>query len=485
MAAASIGQIVKASDLTFKVNGQQATAIPVQAAVDVSLGQPAVLNVPAETKQLLPFFFAADDYSYMFNRGADETVPELSVLLKQTVLSKEGGVIGTVWQDSGFADQFYYEPEEFRLGRLFRPVSGGPYQPDLVIALYEAVVQAEANGATTIDYRAELAYQAQPYINPKVLELARAQFATPGGQPKFTALNPVTSQLTLHLQSSAGEQHQPLERPDVTVSFDDDGIVDEVPLSSAELEKVLAAFRSPAGVGLSGYVEAELLDGNSARIPVNLSLLETASPLFDTTFHGSVATEAGLYRLSLRNRIESPVQIDGIEAIALENNAIAYPQTSPGVQVQPGEIITLDYRVTPAEAKVTSFEPALTTRIQPMAGDVKFWEKFIVNEGYTDETFQVTVSILPVYFETTPPGMSPLTGVHVAFDSGVEITLTAAELSKEIELRMPLLPRLMNDIKAKQYRYQITNLHGEEIGAETDWLFSDQGELPLSIEPAQ
>lgn len=480
----TIGQALQNSDLKLTVDGRQAQAIPTNAAVNV-LGKPALLRVPTETKQVLTFFFSPEDHDYMFDRRADGSPPTASVLVKQSVIGREGGIIGTVWQDLGFADQFYYEPEEFRLGRRSQSTDEGPYQPDLVIALYEAVLRTGNESSANISYRAELAYQAQPYINPKVLEQARAQLAKPGTQPKFTALNPVTSRLTLQLAlDQDSEKFQPLERPDVDVSFDQ-GITDEVPLSSIQLERIIAAFQSPTGVGLSGHVEAKLLDGNLAKIPVNLSLLETASPLFDSTFHGPVVGERGLYELSLRNRIESPVYIDGIDAIALSDQATAYPQTPPGIQVKPGEVITLQYRVEPADTAVQQLGPTLTTRIQPQASDPEFWRHFMVNEGYTDETFEVTVSVLPVYFESTPPGMQPLTGIHVAFDSGAEIILTPEALSQQVELRMPLLPRLTNDIKAKQYRYQVTNLHGDELGAETDWLFSDQGELPLAIEPAQ
>ncbi|MEM8806321.1 MAG: hypothetical protein AAGF01_09880 [Cyanobacteria bacterium P01_G01_bin.38] len=471
------------SDLTVMVNGQQHPAIPTKAVISVQ-GQPAILRVPTEAKQTLPFFFSPDTHSYMFDRPAGGPPAGETVLIKRSVHSQEGAVIGTFWQDSGIPDQFYYEPEEFRLARRSQPASDAPYQPDLVIALYEAVLQTE-DESTTISYRAELAYQAQPYINPQVLERAREQLADPGTAAKFTALSPLTSQLILQLPLDQNDGRlQSVERPEVEVSFDD-GIIDEVSLSSSELERILAAFQTPSGVGLSGHVKAQLLDGKMAQIPVNLSLVETASPLFDTTFHGPVPDAAGRYRLSLRNRIESPVHIDGIGAIALSPETTAYPQTSPGIQVEPGDSIALDYQITPADAKVQTFEPVLTTRIQVQTSDPELWSKFIVNQGYTAETFRVSVAIAPVYFETTPPGMAPLTGVHVEFDSGAAITLTPEALSQDVELRIPLLPRLMNDINAKQYYYQITNLHGEEIGAETDWSFSDQGELPLVIEPAR
>jgi hypothetical protein len=480
--AQPINKSLQESDLTINVNGQQKAAIPTKAVVSAQ-GQPAILQIPAETKQLLGFVFSPDTHGYMFDRPSGEAPAEL-VLIKRSVHSQAGTVIGTVWQDLSLPDQFYYEPEEFRLGRRSQPTSDAPYQPDLVIALYEAAVEGESN-ATTISYRAELAYQAQPYINPKVLELASEQLAEPQMRPKFTALSPVESQLTLQLPlDQSNGQLTAVDRPEVDVSFDD-GIIDEVPLSQSELERILAAFRSPVGVGVSGQVRVRLLDGTQAQIPVNLSLLETASPLFDTTFHGPVAGEAGRYRFSLRNRIESPVQVDGIEAIALAPDITAYPQTAAGFRVEPAASVTLDYLVTPADAHVRPFAPILSTRILVQTQDSEMWETFIVSEGYTAETFRVNVSIAPIYFESTPPGMTPLTGVHVEFDSGAAITLTPASLSQEVELRMPLLPRLMNDVDAKQYRYQITNIHGEELGAETDWLFSDQGELPLVIEPAQ
>jgi hypothetical protein len=92
-----------------------------------------------------------------------------------------------------------------------------------------------------------------------------------------------------------------------------------------------------------------------------------------------------------------------------------------------------------------------------------------VNEGYHSDTFTIEASIDPLFFDFVPEGGTALTGVRVEFGSGAKVELTPAAASAMVQLRMPLLPRLMNSPDAQSYDYQITNLHAEGPGQVATW----------------
>jgi len=72
------------------------------------------------------------------------------------------------------------------------------------------------------------------------------------------------------------------------------------------------------------------------------------------------------------------------------------------------------------------------------------------------------VSIDPQFFAAPPPGGgAQLTGVRVEFDSGAAVTLTAAAPQAAVELRIPLLARLMGETQAERYSYRVANLAGD------------------------
>jgi hypothetical protein len=59
-----------------------------------------------------------------------------------------------------------------------------------------------------------------------------------------------------------------------------------------------------------------------------------------------------------------------------------------------------------------------------------------------------------------------LTGVRIDFpDSSVAVILDASDPQADVELRIPLLAKLLNDPHAKQYSYEVVNLHGDAEGA--------------------
>ena len=443
-------------------------------------GRPTVLRVQATAVQsIAPFCFPIATNAYMFDLPGDLRPSTNHILIPRTVIGGDGLPVATFYQDSAFRDQFYYQPQEFRLSRL----SAAPGLPDLLVAFLDAVgKQSENDDDVVIYYRAELAFHAAPYLSPQILDLARVQLAELSVPPRFTALNPAGSTLRLRLPLDESDgQLRDIERPGATINFTE-AVSDNLDLSSTELERLLAAFESPSGIGIEGAVRAQLLDGRSIDIPLRLSLRETAGSLFDATFLGPVAgAPQGRHRVSLRNRIESAVELRAIAAVQVAPGVMAAP-LSPVLPlvVRPGETIQIEYAA-PPQAVVTAIEPVLSAvaQVEPHF----LWRMLMVNRGYTSNTFTIQVAIDPGYFGPPPSEKQELlTGVLVEFEADTEVTLTAQRPSAEVVLRMPILDRLLKEPTAQGYRYRVTNLHVSGEGARTNWQASE-GDLQLAPAP--
>jgi hypothetical protein len=473
----SLQASLPASDLTIKAAGGRVKAVPVQALLNEK-GQPALLRISVETVETIaPFSFPLATNAYMFDIPGDITPQTNHILIRMAIRDGGGQVVGVFYQDSAYDDLFYYAPKEFRLPRL----DTAPYLPDLRVAFFDVVTQDGAGGGhqAELEYRVRLAYCAVPYLDPMLLSLAQQQVSQV--RARFNALTPESSQLTLRLpQDETNGDLADSPRPEAEIHFDL-GVIDEIELSRTEFERVFAFFQSPSGTGVDGTVDATLLGNVKAAVPVRLSLKENAGSILTHTYKGPQG--AGRHRVSVKNPTESVVRIEGLYVVALGNGILAYPQASPGMVLAPGAETDLDYQVAPADAVLLDLSPALSLSIQ--ADPAALWPLLFVNSGYTSDTFKVPLSIEPGFFGPPPAGQQPITAVSVVFDSGTEVVLTAAHLATEVHLPIPLLPRLLGAPEARQYRWQVTNQHGDppQPGASTGWL-QGEGEAPLVVVPA-
>jgi hypothetical protein len=272
-------------------------------------------------------------------------------------------------------------------------------------------------------------------------------------------------------------------RTEAEVSFAH-GIVDTIELSQTEFERVLAFFGAGSGTGLEGAVDATLIGNTTTRVPLTLSFTENAGELFDHTYLGPQG--GGRHRVTLRNRIESAVRIARIYPLSIAPGITALPQTAAGTLVPPGGTVDLEYALvseapgsTP-DAAVSDIEPVLSSAIE--ADLASLYRMLFVNAGYTSDTFSIHVSINPVYFDPPSGGEAPLTGVRIEFpDSGVAVILDASEPQADVQLRIPLLARILQDPNAQQYSYEVVNLHGDAEGARAR---VEKFEGDLEVQPA-
>jgi hypothetical protein len=106
----------------------------------------------------------------------------------------------------------------------------------------------------------------------------------------------------------------------------------------------------------------------------------------------------------------------------------------------------------------------------------------IVVQGYATDTFDITVSIEPTFFDYTPDGAEPLTGVSVTFRTREEpVVLTRDQPSRPVTLQMPHILFLTNAAEAQHYSYSVQDLHASGTGAATPYR---AGMGNLDVQPA-
>lgn len=444
---------------------ERPTKVPTRVVVD-RRGQPVITRHTVSTVQTIrPFWFNLETHAYIFD--VPETPTTRHVLLRRDVFV--GDQAATFYQDSILREQVYYEPQAFGLARI----NASPYSPDLVFAFSDVSEGGEGDDVT-IDYRVQLGYRVQADVDQRFLAQARLEFE-PG--VTFTALTPNEAALTMRLPSDEDETWIPVPRSEAEISFDE-GILDEIELTSRQFQKVFSAFQAASSVGMEGTVQATLLDGTRIDIPVQVSLKDNIGTPFDAS---TVPTDVpGQYQINLTNRIESAVNINRVDPILLGSGIVAVPAgVSLPIRVEPGASATITYDVTSPLPPEVTLTPVVETTID--VDYERLWEKITTNQGFVNRTFDVRVSILPQFFAATPEGMEPLTSVVVEFDSFVAVELKPELTELTVSLRMPLLPVLLNQVEAAQtYRYRVVNQHESGPGAMSEWV---QGSGDLQVVP--
>lgn len=463
-----MAEAVQVSDLLV----DRKRVLPIRAIID-KRGRPALIRINAEAVQSVPFGFDVGLNAYMFDVPGDLRPVMTHVLLRAEFDAGEGRPPVVYYQDSAFPNHYYYEPQEFRIPRR----DEAPYLPALNIAFFD-VVQAPDAGDGAILYRAHLAYRAVPYLDGIVLARLRQSLEAGGGNAVLSALVPEQATLRLRLPDEAGSALVDVERPEATINLDD-GIVDEVQLTPEALAAVITALQTG---GLTGQVEASLPGQAETSIPIRLSLHDANGTILDRSYRGPVGD--GRVRITLRNRIESPLRIGELLATPA-GTGFAFPETAPGLQIASGALADIDYRLDPPGLVVTDIDPVLRMTIDPDLPALL--PKIMVNKGYASKTFRISLSVDPIYFGQTMPGdAQALAAVLVEFTDDATVVLDAAGSTDEIDLRLPILGWLLKQPESERYSYRVTNLLGagaDVTGTVGAWI-EGSGAGALAIVPA-
>jgi hypothetical protein len=467
--------LIDKSDLYVNLDSVKQPAIPVGALVN-NQGEPVLLQVPVEAVQeLAPFCFPIATNGYMFDvPGNFDPTPSRALI--PIPFTSNDGRSAVFFYDTGL-ELFYCQPTEFRLSRTAHPSDQAAYQPYLVITMVNVLTAEGDQGASTTSCQVHLTYRALPYFDPELRELARTHPDLTGWNPmpRFAALDPVKTSLTLQLPQATADIFELIERPDVVISFQD-GLADNITVSDQQFLPITTAFIT--GMGLEGTVNAQVLDRNIS-VKLRLSLNDTAGPLFDSTYNGCVDEAAGIHRVTLTNCVESAVQIARLESVVVAPSVIASPQTVPGGLILPGQSVVVDYQVTPKASQIARIDPIVIGNVVlDNQARLKLWRQLIEEQGYTSDTFQVNVAIDPSYFGTPPAGMQQLTGVQIDFRGAESVTLTPAAPTATATLRQGYLAMILHEPRSYKYRVIYQYANGSE--EQTDWQSDEVDQLTIA-----
>ena len=460
---------VSVSDL--KINNRK--AIPIQIALGFR-GEPALVDTELESQQDCQFSFdpAASQIQGVFaTQGFDSG--GIHVLLR-LVLSDENGRPFIVYQDNLMREVVHIAPDEFRLVRDRQP----PFLPDLTL-LPADFTTSEREGEAEVLFKVAMNYRLEPWMSPKKIELARKELLRQKLDARFTPILPREAKLTLE-----GDLLKEVSKRDMASVEPTTGITDTLVLDSSVFTNIWRTHLAQPGVGIRGQVSYHLFDGSTAASDVSISFWETSSDVFDIDPLGPVEGKPGVYRVRVRNRIESPVTIEELPVeAALADGVVAKIINASSLinkKLEPQEVVDIEYQVTPAEANVGTILPEIYGSVEPNLRELL--KVLMLNRGYSSMGFTVPVKAMDGVF-TAPRGAGeePLTGLVVEFDDGAKVKLTPTAPEMKASLVGQLTAQLLGEQDDQhRYFYRVTNLHPSGEGARTGWK-EGQGEGLLSV----
>ncbi|MBC8163784.1 MAG: hypothetical protein H7Z42_21460, partial [Roseiflexaceae bacterium] len=468
--AMPVSALLKRSDMRIRRGTEIRIAIPVGAIADQG-GEAALLAVAVESAQTVaPFCFVRDTNAYMFVLPGGFTPETKDSLLADAYTHSDGRTV-RYYRDEG-RKLFYYQPSEFLLARTARPSASAAYQPYLLATMQNIITTGEGQGDAVTDTQVTLTYQLLPSLDPELRELTVADIERKYGEtPRLLPIYPGSATVTFG--DLPGVPPQTLQADFAN------GIAGEIELSEDQFKLVMALLTArpdkTAGA-LSGTVRTTLLDNTPVEVPLRISLVETAGPLFDVLISGLVEGTTDTYQVGLRNRVENPIALNALKQVSV-GNQMAYPQAFAPALIGPGQTADVAYKIAPAGEPLRAIDPQLNAQV--LIDDYKLlWRKLVVQQGFTSEKFTITVAIQgPEYFASSPDGVAMLTSVLVEFDSGATATLTAEAQSATVELSRGYLAVLIGDFST--YRFRTAANYSTGVIATTEWIATDLDTLAI------
>jgi hypothetical protein len=464
-----LAQAVAVSDMN--IAGRR--VVPIRVALDTTKA-PAVVDSDLETTQVLPFTFKPDEPANadVFSvAGFDSGGIHLLLPLRLTAAD---GSTHIVYQDNLMRDVVHVAPSEFRLERD----GTAPFLPSVSFLASEFSTTDNDQDADVL-FRVAAVYRLEPWLDPDLVELARAELARQGHAARFTTTVSHDAALTLDLDFLGDEQKRAEAAVDPVT-----GITDTLDLDHNTFVRLWRErLANPASEGVSGRVDYRLFDGSQAQVKVRLSLWEASAELFDIAFIGSVADHPARYRVMIRNRVESPARITSLPGEILPGGGVAQAVDAAslvGLVLQPQESKAIDYEVSGATDAIAAFEPTVLGRPEPNLPALL--KLLMLTPGYSALGFALKVKAADGVFGATAAGQEPLIGLLVEFDDG-----TRAKLGPDSgEVDVNLVGRLVDQIlgtadESQRFFYRVTNLHTSGEGARSSWVEGHGGTTTLQV----
>jgi hypothetical protein len=480
--APALREAVRVTDLA--VAGRK--AVPTTIALDRER-RPAIIDAELETTQALPFEFDPARFRDVFVGGYRG--PDIHLLFPHLLV--DDGTPRMIYTDNLMPEVVHVPPTEFRLVRDEQ----SPFSPTMTFVASDFVTTEEGDeNAAAVFYRVAVVYRLEPWVSPRLLELARQRLEQlrpgSGGALRFTPIVPRGAALRLEDGLLGDAQQRTHATIDPLV-----GITDVLDLDSdtfTRLWRRLAGIDDTGSAGgralgtLSGTVAFTLFDGTEATSAVRISLGGDGADLVDATHVGLASDGTGEHEVVVRNRVESPVELVELRAVELGHGAVAWPVGAAqlvGRVLRPQEHVVVRYRIDGPSSEVPRLQPLVIARSRPEPTALL---KLLLRaeSGFASLGFGVTVRAVEGSFAAANDGASAIVGLRVEFDDGTEVALAADAPQQEVSLVGRLLDQLTGGAdQQRRFLYRVTNLHPTGEGARSAWM-EGHGAGTLQVAPA-
>ncbi|RAJ96064.1 hypothetical protein LX87_03814 [Larkinella arboricola] len=476
--------------LNDRRKGQQYFSTEVALRADqITSGERLYVNAKESFSSRIDFVFPETLHSYMYRKAGGHG-PGRSGFIKHTVVWEEKEY--TYFQDEARPDHFLYLPDSYKLAQVEGPVRV-PW------------LRVDFEGKTLSDLKARIQYRLAGFV-----DLQRIQDAAK------KLINKVEGEtvegLVFELLDSADEATYKLTLPGVGGSSDrPDAIIDpgnyiEDALPALSIDDFRTVFNlllstDERDITLRGQVNLKLGGLLIPPIPVSIRLGDSAGDVFDST--RTVDAAAGTIAVSVKNAIESPVSVQGLNVeiqadkqfvpARAEGDGLVFPRQiaagetvvftvvpeTPLADLQAAEVI-LDWQnldILPDSAALydaivsktvnASFEKAVTIKVHAFGDDP-------------------TILDIGIKFKSSETG-PVLTSTTFSRPQQVEEDQLMQTVGKAINLPLPLQDYVRNLPTFGQYWYQITvyRTSGDATGVWTlessDFINITTDKLPVPV----
>jgi hypothetical protein len=373
---------------------------------------------------------------------------------------------------------FYYLPDRIKLART--------------LPLHTPGLFVQFSGKSMEDLRVALTYFACPDYDMQRIQAAADELKNSYltglpeelREPEFEALTGFAShQFKVVLPGTASGILQ--ERPDALVIFEGDGqgISDTiVGLTESQFRGLYDALLSTSGSAtlFRGELILDAGDGLQNHIPFEGRLNELLGTLIE--WEGTPDNDAQGIRLTVRNVIESPIQV-GQQIVG----GLYHPQQPADITAAQVQEVTFPFELKPGEEKsfLVSFAgadglPADTTYdnwmvVVDQQGVTVLPDREAILSAIIDSSIPVlpytgiTVKVLRDTIFSAPPE-NPVVALVVDFENGLDVDLLRDKLEADATLYQPTVDYLLGKPAPQDYRYKLVTYRNTGDPTESDWL---------------
>jgi len=412
-----------------------------------------------------PFIFPKDINPYIY--GGITGSGGSSMGLVQRVVDWNGRPY-SYYQDLNRPYIFNFLPDQFKLVRR----KDRPYYPMMS-------VHFNTNSSLN-DLQATVEYVAVPYINADRLASAIAELTSyisgplpPHVKgPQFERMSVDSDKLKLILALPPSNLPQ-----DITSSVHIDlwsGIAGVLTLNVKDFQPTLLAMLGNSLTLLNGQVHIDFGGEQTEDIDFRMRMNDLAGEMFD--YEEETDAASGMVKVTLRNAIESPLQINQLSAALARGTAqvdgvIQGLNLNPAPVLQPGE--TLTFVVAPAAPLAGAGEVTVLFDLDNVHSlpDREKVLAAILDPSTPNEYCQpITVQAFSPIF-AVPDGHPELqvNAISVQFERGDTVQVDANNLISEAMVRLPISDYVLNKSDQGQYRYKQTVVRNGIPKPDSQW----------------